>query len=115
MPRTPPTLEMRTFGTQFGGVLVRDDDLPFGELPTSDPALLMAWNFLDDFKGTRNSYGEVFSCDLQLLENFLPNAVCGLERGCFCIGVYVGLQERILEIAAALVHVMFMRGAEDFC
>jgi hypothetical protein len=99
---------MREFAKQFGGVVVRGKEIPFGELPASDPALRTAWSFLDDFAGTKNSRGEIFSCDLQIFENLSPNAVCGLERGRFCLGTNVGLNERILELAAMLVRVMIL-------
>ena len=98
---------MEQFSEQFGGVIARDEELPFGSNPFCDAAIAFGLATLAEFEGTTNARNDLFRYDLQLLDDSSANAVCGYHNGQFCLGLNAGLLERISEISAALIKLMY--------
>ena len=108
MPNRPPSPEMAEFAAQFGGVIERGSDAPFGADTFFDPAYARGIKTLDDFVGQRNPCGLIFKYDIQLFDNLSPNAVCGLVGERFCIGVNLGMHQKIIEIASLICNFYFL-------
>lgn len=99
------TTTYREFAERFGGVVERTGDLA---TPISffDPAADFGRLMLNDFVGRKNKAGQAFAYEFHFLDTAEANAVCGINKGVFCLGINAGLQSKIMEIACQIVAYM---------
>jgi len=104
-----PKKEMLNFSSQFGGVDESFEMRLFGRFSL----YRIAYQFIDDmlkneFEGNINKVGQTLSFDLQILANTSPNAIAGLYENIFCIGVFKGLEYKIMEIAHVVLRFTYL-------